>query len=87
MAAIQSFLARASMKTLESFEKLKEDAEKSFGIEVSIQDPILKELQSFIVEEEFVLEQIRKMTNDFMESVNIFSKRDRPPQQLNNFSR
>jgi hypothetical protein len=76
MAAIQSFLARASMKTLESFEKLKEDAEKSFGIEVSIQDPILKELQSFIVEEEFVLEQIRKMTNEFMESVNIFSKRD-----------
>ena len=64
------------MKTLESFEKLKEDAEKSFGIEVSIQDPILKELQSFIVEEEFVLEQIRKMTNEFIESVNIFAKRD-----------
>ncbi len=76
MAAIHSFLARASMKTLESFEKLKEDAEKSFGIEVAIQDPILKELQSFIVEEEFVLEQIRKMTNEFIESVNIFAKRD-----------
>lgn len=76
MAAIHSFLARASMKTLESFEKLKEDAEKSFGIEVALQDPILKELQSFIVEEEFVLEQIRKMTNEFIESVNIFAKRD-----------
>lgn len=64
------------MKTVEQFEKLKQDAEKSFGIEATVDDPMLKEVQNFIVEEEDVLVQIQKMTNEFIDSVGVYSKRD-----------
>ena len=74
--SFQSLIARASMRTMEHIEKIKEDAEKSFGLEVHMDDPLFKELQSFVVEEEDVLQQLQKLTNEFMESVTTFSKKD-----------
>ena len=76
MSSIQGFFARASMKTVEQFEKLKLDAEKSLGIEAEIDDPILKEVQNVIVEEEDVLVQIQKMTNDLIDSISLCAKRE-----------
>ena len=58
MSTIQGFFARAGMKTVEQFEKLKQDAEKSFGIEAELDDPVLKEVQNIMVEEEDALVQI-----------------------------
>ena len=76
MAAIQGFFARAGIKTVEQFEKLKQDAEKSFGIEAELDDPVLKEVQNIMVEEEDALTQIAKMSNELIDSVNLVSKRD-----------
>jgi len=64
------------MKTVEQFEKLKIDAEKSLGIEATLDDPILKEVQNIMVEEEDVLIQIQKMTNELIESASVLAKRD-----------
>lgn len=76
MSTLQSFIARASVKTVEQFERLKQDAEKTFGIEATVDDPVLKEVQNFIIDEEDVLEQIRKTSNEFIDSVSLYSKRD-----------
>jgi hypothetical protein len=76
MSSLQSFLARASVKTVEQFEKFKQDAEKTLGIEATVDDPVLKEVQNFIVEEEDVLEQIQKLSNQFIDSVALYAKRD-----------
>lgn len=76
MAAITGLIARAGMKTVEQFERLKQETEKSFGIEVLVDDPILKEVQNFSVEEEDVLMQIQKLSNEFIDSVTSYSKRD-----------
>jgi hypothetical protein len=76
MSSIQGFFARAGMKTVEQFEKLKLDAEKSLGIEAELDDPILKEVQNVIVEEEDVLIQIQKMSNDLIDSISLCAKRD-----------
>ena len=64
------------MKTVEHFEKLKQDAEKTFGIEATVHDPVLKEVLNFIVEEEDVLAQIQKMSSGFIDAVSGYSKRD-----------
>ena len=76
MSVLTSLLARGAMKTVEQFEKLKQDAEKSFGIEAMVDDPMLKEVQNFSVEEEDCLVQIQKMANEFIDSVGLYSKRD-----------
>jgi hypothetical protein len=76
MSSLQSFLARASVKTVEQFEKFKQDAEKTLGIEATVDDPVLKQVQNFIVEEEDVLELIQKISNQFIDSVSLYSKRD-----------
>ncbi len=64
------------MKTVEQFEKLKLDAEKSLGIEAAVDDPILKEVQNIMVEEEDVLIQIQKMSNYLIDSISLCAKRD-----------
>ena len=64
------------MKTVEQFEKLKLDAEKSLGIEAELDDPILKEVQNVIVEEEDVIVQIQKMANELIDSISLCAKRD-----------
>ena len=74
--SLQSLFARATMKTMEGIEKIKQDAEKSLGLEIQIDDPIFKELQSFIVEEEDVVEEFEKLANDFINSVSLFSKKE-----------
>lgn len=76
MSSIQRFFARAGMKTVEQFEKLKIDAEKSLGIEAELEDPVLKEVQNIMVEEEDVLVQIKKMSNELIDSVSVSAKRD-----------
>ena len=76
MSTIQGFFARAGMKTVEQFEKLKQDAEKSFGIEAELDDPVLKEVQNIMVEEEDALVQIAKMSNELIDSVTVVAKRD-----------
>lgn len=76
MASIQRFFARAGMKTVEQFEKLKIDAEKSLGIEATLEDPVLKEVQNYMVEEEDVLIQVQKMSNELIDGVSMLSKRD-----------
>ncbi len=64
------------MKTVEQFEKLKIDAEKSLGIEATLEDPVLKEVQNYMVEEEDVLIQVQKMSNELIDGVSMLSKRD-----------
>jgi hypothetical protein len=73
---LKSFFTRATVKTIESFEKLREDAEKSFGIEVAVEDPVMKELLNYIVDEEEILLGIQSASNQFIHSVSVFANRD-----------
>ena len=68
------------MKTMEKIDGMKLDAEKSCGLEVEMDDPIFKELQSAIVEEEDILIQLKRLANDFIAGVSIFVKKD--PHEL-----